>query len=141
MNSAAKLAIGLFVGAVVYKTVANTQTAVNSASAAEAPMAVETQAGREANVLSATKNICKGAEARAKRIAKAHSDWKAPGVALVACHRYAIGMTEDMLVASLGNPSAINKTQTVDGSHEQWVYGDDYMYVDNGALTSFQTSR
>lgn len=101
----------------------------------------QSPADRATSITAATKALCKGADARAKRIAKAHADWKAPGVALVACHRYAIGMTEDMLLASLGNPYAINRTETVGGSHQQWVYGNDYIYIDDGVVTSFQTSN
>jgi hypothetical protein len=140
MNSAAKLAIGLFVGVVAFKTVSNFQKPVGSAQAAEATPA-ETPAARKAKVTIATNGDCKGAEPRAQHIAKSHPDWKPEGVALVACHEYAIGMTASMLRASLGSPETINSTETAGGTHEQWVYGRDYIYVEDGVVTSFQTSR
>ncbi len=52
-----------------------------------------------------------------------------------------IGMTTEMAILSLGNPSDINKTVTAYGSHEQWVYNYrtiDYLYFDNGILTGWQ---
>jgi hypothetical protein len=140
MNSAAKLAIGLFVGVVAFKTVSNFQKPVGSAQAAEATPA-ETPAARKAKVTIATNGDCKGADARAQRIAKSHPDWKPDGVAIVACHEYAVGMTADMLRASLGRPEQVNTTQTAGSTHEQWVYGSDYIYVDDGIVSSYQTSR
>jgi hypothetical protein len=41
----------------------------------------------------------------------------------------------------VGRPERINTTVTAAGTHEQWVYGGDYVYLRNGIVTSFQTSR
>lgn len=51
-----------------------------------------------------------------------------------------IGMTKDEVLASnWGQPKSINKTTSTYGTHEQWVYGgNNYLYFDNGILTSFQ---
>lgn len=51
-----------------------------------------------------------------------------------------VGMTADEVRNSTwGNPSHINKTITVNGTSEQWVYGGNrYIYLDNGVVTSIQ---
>lgn len=54
-------------------------------------------------------------------------------------HREAeIGMTECMALAAVGRPEDINRTVFTDHVHEQWVYGNGYLYFDDGKLTSFQ---
>jgi hypothetical protein len=53
-----------------------------------------------------------------------------------------IGMTvEEVRKSSWGKPRSINETITAGGKHEQWVYGGGYLYIENGVLTSIQTSR
>lgn len=54
-----------------------------------------------------------------------------------------IGMTkEDVLLSSWGAPSNIKKTVNAYGTSEQWVYDNyNYLYFDNGILTSIQTSN
>ncbi|MGE7094378.1 hypothetical protein ACQKII_23690 [Lysinibacillus sp. NPDC048646] len=54
-----------------------------------------------------------------------------------------IGMTkDDVLLSSWGAPSNINKTVNAYGTSEQWVYDNyNYLYFDNGILTSIQTSN
>ena len=53
-----------------------------------------------------------------------------------------IGMTADAVrKSSWGKPQKVNSTITANGRHEQWVYGGGYLYLDNGVLTSIQTSR
>lgn len=54
-----------------------------------------------------------------------------------------IGMTEAMVQRTCwGKPRRVNQTLTGSGRHQQWVYGDsNYLYFDNGVLTSIQTSR
>lgn len=49
-----------------------------------------------------------------------------------------LGMTEDMVTASWGAPDDINRTVTTLMVHEQWVYGQVYLYFDDGILTAFQ---
>jgi len=58
-------------------------------------------------------------------------------------HGASIGMTtEQVLESTWGKPKKINETITAHGRHEQWVYpGYQYLYFDNGVLTSIQTSR
>lgn len=54
-----------------------------------------------------------------------------------------LGMTvEQVLLSTWGKPKKINETITGGGHHEQWVYpGDQYLYFENGILTSIQTHR
>jgi hypothetical protein len=40
-----------------------------------------------------------------------------------------------------GKPQRINTTTTANHTHEQWVYGGGYLYLDDGVVTSIQTSR
>lgn len=49
-----------------------------------------------------------------------------------------IGMTKEMARESWGLPQDINRTITANGVHEQWVYGDSYLYFDDGILTTIQ---
>lgn len=51
-----------------------------------------------------------------------------------------IGMTQErVLESSWGRPQHVNRTTTVNGIHEQWVYGSrNYLYFDNGILTGIQ---
>jgi hypothetical protein len=49
-----------------------------------------------------------------------------------------IGMTNEMCLLSWGNPEKINETITTNSKSEQWVYGKNYLYFDNGILTAIQ---
>jgi hypothetical protein len=50
-----------------------------------------------------------------------------------------IGMTRDQVIASWDKPTHINKDVGPWGVHEQWIYEDrQYLYFENGVLTSFQ---
>jgi hypothetical protein len=50
----------------------------------------------------------------------------------------AVGMTKAQVYASCwGKPKSINETTTASRNHEQLVY----VYLDNGVVTSIQTSR
>jgi hypothetical protein len=50
-----------------------------------------------------------------------------------------IGMTEQMLIDSWGQPEDINASVTRYGSRKQYVYGSgQYVYVENGIIDSWQ---
>lgn len=49
-----------------------------------------------------------------------------------------IGMTDQMASYSIGSPLRKNKSVYSFGVMEQWVYGDAYLYFENGVLTSYQ---
>ena len=54
---------------------------------------------------------------------------------------YRIGMTKDMVIMSIGHPNEDNRSVYENEEDNQWVYGDDnrqYLYFENGILTSFQ---
>jgi hypothetical protein len=50
-----------------------------------------------------------------------------------------LGMTTDMAVESLGQPNEIIKTVSIYGTFEQWLYKSNYLYFENGKLTSWQS--
>lgn len=54
-----------------------------------------------------------------------------------------LGMNTDQVIASWGEPQKINETVTRYGKHEQWIYEyqNQYLYFDNGILTSFQNLK
>lgn len=52
-----------------------------------------------------------------------------------------IGMDRDMVIASWGSPESKNRTVGSWGVHEQWIYGNTYLYFDDGILKSFQDSE
>jgi len=50
-----------------------------------------------------------------------------------------LGMTrEDVLASSWNRPNKVNTTTNRYGTHEQWVYDGNYLYFENGILTSIQ---
>ena len=53
-------------------------------------------------------------------------------------HKYWIGMTKEMLIASIGEPQDINRTITKYSTQEQWVYSTGYFYFDGSILTTIQ---
>ena len=60
--------------------------------------------------------------------------------------KIAIGMTSEQVMWSWGPPSKRNTTTTGGGTHEQWIYGNplskaQYVYFDNGVLTTIQESK
>lgn len=49
-----------------------------------------------------------------------------------------LGMSKEMAIESWGQPDDINRTVGSWGVHEQWIYVDEYLYFENGKLTSWQ---
>ena len=49
-----------------------------------------------------------------------------------------IGMDKYQVLAAWGNPDDINRMVNAYGVSEQWVYGDTYLYFDDGRLRSWQ---
>lgn len=57
-------------------------------------------------------------------------------------HRHVMqGMNPAQVRAAWGRPDNINRTVLPGHTSEQWVYGDTYLYFDDGILTSWQDSR
>lgn len=74
--------------------------------------------------------------------------WSTPDerMAAIVCYRIWVGMTRSQLIASLGDPNTVNRSVSGSGQREQWVYRSyygysaTYVYVQDGRVTSFQTS-
>lgn len=51
-------------------------------------------------------------------------------------------MSADQVREAWGRPGRVNSTVYAGGTHEQWVYGSDqYVYFENGVMTSLQQSH
>jgi hypothetical protein len=59
----------------------------------------------------------------------------------ISAEKIVLGMSAQDTRASWGAPSKVNKTVNMNGVSEQWVYGDTYVYFQNGTLTSWQSSE
>lgn len=58
---------------------------------------------------------------------------------LIINRKVKLGMTKEMCREAWGAPDDINRTIGSWGTHEQWVYsGGNYLYFENGKLTSIQ---
>ena len=49
-----------------------------------------------------------------------------------------VGMTKTQGRLSWGDPDQIHRTVVGNNVDEQWVYGNDYLYFENGILTGWQ---
>ncbi len=56
----------------------------------------------------------------------------------ILAEKVSIGMTKEMCELSWGEPQKVNKTTTNNGIREQWVYYANYLYFEDGILTSIQ---
>jgi hypothetical protein len=85
----------------------------------------------------------KGTPARIQRVVRENWFWSTEILAAVSCGWVQRGMDYDQLEESLGRPRKVNRSVGAWGEREQWVYGDrgPYVYLDNGIVTSWQTSR
>ena len=54
---------------------------------------------------------------------------------LVVQQKIKVGMPEELVRLSWGNPQRIN---TDSNGLNQWVYGSDYVYIKNGVVSSWQ---
>jgi len=60
----------------------------------------------------------------------------------VVARKVKIGMTAEQARMSWGTPERINETLTRSGTQVQWIYGSNqYLYFENGRLTTIQQSR
>lgn len=58
---------------------------------------------------------------------------------LISKGEVAVGMSKEMCLASWGSPEDINRTITIYGIHEQWVYNlKSYLYFEGDVLTTIQ---
>lgn len=73
-----------------------------------------------------------------KRLKKLIVKYDLENAFLIDDGKISIGMTSDEVIESWGRANDINKTISVDGTHEQWIYDANYLYFDNGKLTTIQ---
>lgn len=78
---------------------------------------------------------------RALRLVQAHRGWPTEVLSAVMCGFVQEGMTAEQLKASWGAPERNNRSVGSWGVHEQWVYPSNYVYLANGKVTSWQSSR
>ena len=69
-----------------------------------------------------------------------HPDWGRNACEKIAREDIWIGMTEEMIIASLGEPQSIGIPNDDDPTHEEWTYrtaryGEEILHVEDGILT------
>jgi len=70
-----------------------------------------------------------------------HKDWDRKYCQAIVNREIMTGMNPAQVRAAWGRPERINRTVLPRYTTEQWVYGDTYLYFDDGVLTSWQDSR
>ncbi|MCK9570390.1 tetratricopeptide repeat protein [Candidatus Pacearchaeota archaeon] len=70
-----------------------------------------------------------------------NSNWSSRVEKAIADHIIIMGMTAEQVKASWGNPDQINRDVSKYGESEQWVYGDQYIYLENGIVDYWQESE
>ena len=103
-------------------------------------------AARARMIASASKTdivtLCK--QYRSNRLAPLMNEIRARGVFTaresdaIEGRKVFIGMTEGALRCSWGDADHINRTITAGGTHLQIIFGDSYVYTDNGIVTALQ---
>ncbi len=78
---------------------------------------------------------------KGQKIKKKNPDWTDHICNTVGEKRIFIGMKKDQVIAAWGRPERINATTYSWGTHEQWVYGQSYVYFRNDTMESLQQSR
>ena len=73
----------------------------------------------------------------------AYTLWPLPIQTDVLRGQIRTGFTPEQVILSWGKPDHINKTRTLVGVHEQWVYGENpfpntYVYFENGEVKSWE---
>jgi len=74
-------------------------------------------------------------------VVRQHPEWSNNVKMLIRKGKVVIGMTNNQVLASLGEPNDINRTVTKYGVHEQWVYGYydlKCVYLDDNVVTCLQ---
>jgi len=78
---------------------------------------------------------------KGKKIKAKYPSWPNGVCNTVAKKEIHRGMIAEQVKAAWGKPQRINETVGAWGTHEQWVYGDTYVYFENGLMTSWQSSK
>lgn len=77
----------------------------------------------------------------AGKICAAHPGWTQAVCTSISRQQISLGMTKEQVTLAIGSPDNVNTTTTVNGSREQWVYGYDYIYFEDGILASVQQHK
>lgn len=77
-------------------------------------------------------------EYRRRSFIEGHPNINPTFKAAIIAGKIQIGMSKEMVLASWGYPSDINRTVTSTLVREQWIYGRIYVYFENGVLTAWQ---
>jgi hypothetical protein len=80
-------------------------------------------------------------EERRKSYLEAHPETSERVKQAIASGTLVLAMSPEEARASWGAPDHVNRTVTMNGTHEQWIYGNTYVYFDDVVLTSWQDSR
>lgn len=78
------------------------------------------------------------AAAKAKKRANLTKKFGASNAKLIMEGFVRIGMTKEMCEEAWGKPDEINRSIGSWGTHEQWVYGNSYLYFEGNKLTATQ---
>lgn len=82
--------------------------------------------------------------ARFKKVASAEivkrNVWSKDEWDLIKNNQISIGVSEELVRCSWGAPRSVNTTTALYGVHKQMVYGSNYVYIENGIVTTIQTS-
>jgi len=70
-----------------------------------------------------------------------HPDWDMGTCQTMDSREVMIGMTGEQVRLAWGKPKIVNTTFLTGRQHEQWVYGHDHIYLENGIVHSMQNSR
>jgi len=62
-------------------------------------------------------------------------------VKVIRQQQIVLGMTAAQIALSWGTPERVNKSVGSWGVREQWVYDNQYVYITNGEVTSYQTQK
>lgn len=77
----------------------------------------------------------------AGKICTAHPGWTQAICTSISKQQISLGMTKEQVTLAIGSPDNVNTTTTVNGTRDQWVYGYDYIYFEDGILTSVQQHK
>jgi hypothetical protein len=70
-----------------------------------------------------------------------NSDWDIDSCEAIDGNEITVGMNAEQVRLAWGNPKRINTTVLTNRTREQWVYGTNYVYFNDGIVSSMQSSR
>lgn len=67
-----------------------------------------------------------------------YPSWDKSIVETIKKQKIRLGMTKDQVLLSWGKPESVNRTVTLYGTKEQWIYRKTYLYFEDNKLTAYQ---